>query len=97
MRPTRVSSEEVPNGNELLTFHGCAPEAMDVGNPDSIVQTGFLKKYWKSSAGDWQRFFGPGFYFGLQASKAHERPAAPDEGGAGWLPHRSLHGGCGDL
>ena len=44
MRPTRVSSEEVPNGNELLTFHGCAPEAMDKGNPDSIVQTGFLKK-----------------------------------------------------
>ena len=43
---------------------------MDV---DSIVQTGFLKKYWKSSAGDWQRF-GPGFYFGPQASKAHEYP-----------------------
>ena len=69
----QISSEEVPNGNELLMFHGCAPEAMDVDNPDSIVQTGFLKKYWKTSAGDWQRF-GPGFYFGPQASKAHEYP-----------------------
>ena len=46
---------------------------MDVSNPDSIVQTGFLKKYWKSAAGDWQRF-GPGFYFALQSSKSHEYP-----------------------
>ena len=45
MRPTReTSSEDVPNGKELLAVHGCAREAMDVDNPDSIVQTGFLKK-----------------------------------------------------
>ena len=63
----------VANGNELQVFHGCTAVAMDVDNPDSIVQTGFLKKYWKTSAGDWQRF-GPGFYFGQQASKSHDYP-----------------------
>ncbi len=63
----------VANGNELQVFHGCTEGAMDIHNPDSIVQTGFLKKYWKTSAGDWQRF-GPGFYFGQQASKSHEYP-----------------------
>ena len=44
---------------------------MDVTNPDSIVRTGFLKKYWQTDR--WQRF-GPGFYFGPQASKSHEYP-----------------------
>lgn len=65
--------DAVVNGNELLCFHGCANAAMDVSNPDSIVQTGFLKKYWQTSAGAWQRF-GPGFYFGTQSSKSHEYP-----------------------
>ena len=59
-----ISVGGVMNGNETQVFHGCAEEAMDAANPASIVRTGFLKKYWKSSAGDWQRF-GPGFYFGL--------------------------------
>ena len=51
--------------NVTYPFHGCVEAAMDVTNPASIIQTGFLKKYWKTSAGDWQRF-GPGFYFGQQ-------------------------------
>ena len=50
----------VLHGKETLVFHGCAETAMDVANAESIIQTGFLKKYWKTSAGDWQRF-GPGF------------------------------------
>jgi serine/threonine protein kinase len=56
------------NQNERLLFHGCHTEAMA-----SIVENGFQKKYWKSSAGSWQRF-GPGFYFALQASKSHDYP-----------------------
>jgi hypothetical protein len=63
----------VVNGNETHVFHGCAEAAMDLANPSSIIRTGFLKKYWKTSAGEWQRF-GPGFYFGQQASKSHEYP-----------------------
>ena len=50
----------VPNAHEIFVFHGCTEAAMDLDNPNSIIRTGFLKKYWKSSAGDWQRF-GPGF------------------------------------
>ncbi len=68
-----VSVNGVRNGNETQVFHGCTEAAMDIANPNSILQTGFLKKYWKTSAGDWQRF-GPGFYFGQQASKSHEYP-----------------------
>lgn len=59
--------------NVIYPFHGCTEAAMDAANPTSIVRTGFLKQFWKSSAGDWQRF-GPGFYFGQQASKSHEYP-----------------------
>ena len=55
-----VSVGGVVNGNETLVFHGCTEIAMDLDNPNSIIRTGFLKKYWKSSAGEWQRF-GPGF------------------------------------
>lgn len=68
-----ISVNGVVNGDEKLMFHGCAETAMDIANDDSIVKAGFLKKFWKSSAGDWQRF-GPGFYFGPQSSKAHEYP-----------------------
>lgn len=50
------------NGNEQLVFHGCAEEAIP-----SILANGFQRKFWKSAAGDWQRF-GPGFYFALQVS-----------------------------
>ena len=50
----------VPNGGETLVYHGCTQNAMDPANPDSIIRKGFLKVYWKTSAGDWQRF-GPGF------------------------------------
>jgi len=69
----KISVDGVVNGNETLVFHGCPDAAMDPANADSIVQTGFRKEYWRSSAGDWQRF-GPGFYFGQQASKSHEYP-----------------------
>ena len=55
-----ISVNGVVNGNELMFFHGTPAAAMDPASPDSIIQTGFLKKYCKSSAGDWQRF-GPGF------------------------------------
>eukprot|EP01046_Picozoa_sp_COSAG06_P033025 COSAG06_NODE_3342_length_5481_cov_2.258826_1_plen_267_part_10 len=54
--------------SEQLVFHGCADEAIP-----GILESGFLKSFWKSAAGDWQRF-GPGFYFALQASKSHEYP-----------------------
>ena len=47
-------------GNETQVSHGCADTAMSLDNADSIIQTGFLKKYWKTSAGNWQRV-GPGF------------------------------------
>ena len=72
-RGVTPAGRAVVNGNETQVFHGCTEAAMDVANPNSIVRTGFLKKYWKTSAGDWQRF-GPGFYFGQQASKSHEYP-----------------------
>ena len=55
-------------GNEVLAFHGCSEAACH-----SISQQGFLRQYWKSAAGNWQRF-GPGFYFALDASKSHEYP-----------------------
>jgi hypothetical protein len=61
------------DGGDTMVFHGCIESAMDLANPDSIIRTGFSKKYWKTSAGNWQRF-GPGFYFGQQASKSHEYP-----------------------
>jgi hypothetical protein len=54
----------VPNGNETLLFHGCGWEAD--GPLSSIAAEGFLKRYWTTAAGSWQRF-GPGFYFGEQA------------------------------
>eukprot|EP01043_Picozoa_sp_COSAG02_P081203 COSAG02_NODE_19710_length_868_cov_1.011704_1_plen_192_part_10 len=53
---------------EKLLFHGCAPQHVL-----TIPGEGFLKKYWKSSAGSWQRFQ-PGFYFALQSSKSHDYP-----------------------
>eukprot|EP01043_Picozoa_sp_COSAG02_P052292 COSAG02_NODE_5610_length_4190_cov_4.748717_3_plen_539_part_00 len=59
---------EVLNGNEVMVFHGCKEAAVK-----SIVEHGFKKEFWRSAAGDWQRF-GPGFYFALQASKSHEYP-----------------------
>ena len=55
-------------GNEVLVFHGCSEAACH-----SISQQGFLRKYWKTATGSWQRF-GPGFYFALDASKSHEYP-----------------------
>eukprot|EP01043_Picozoa_sp_COSAG02_P044551 COSAG02_NODE_3990_length_5943_cov_3.596680_3_plen_723_part_01 len=58
-------------GNEQLVFHGCAEDAIP-----GILESGFLKSFWKSAAGSWQRF-GPGFYFALQASKSHEYPLGP--------------------
>jgi hypothetical protein len=58
---------------EQLVFHGCSDTAIDPDSPDSILTRGFLKKYWKTSTGSWQRF-GPGFYFALQSSKSHEYP-----------------------
>ena len=51
-----------------MLFHGCAPKYVL-----TISSEGFLKRYWKSSAGDWQRFQ-PGFYFALQSSKSHDYP-----------------------
>eukprot|EP01048_Picozoa_sp_COSAG05_P014360 COSAG05_NODE_1620_length_4389_cov_56.700466_1_plen_1167_part_00 len=54
--------------NEHLLFHGCSDEALAC-----ITQDGFLKQFWTSAAGEWQRF-GPGFYFALQSSKSHEYP-----------------------
>lgn len=88
-RMTQVSVQEVSNpelqarydaykvsigsNSERLVFHGCAPSALDPSEPDNIPQHGFLKKFWKTAAGDWQRF-GPGFYFALQSSKSHEYP-----------------------
>ena len=53
---------------ESLVFHGCAPEYVM-----TIPGEGFLKKYWTSSAGSWQRFQ-PGFYFALHSSKSHDYP-----------------------
>jgi hypothetical protein len=53
---------------ESLLFHGCSQEAMP-----SIIERGFLKSYWTTAAGSWQRF-GPGFYFALQSSKSHDYP-----------------------
>jgi hypothetical protein len=53
---------------EKLLFHGCAP-----AHVLSIPKEGFLKKFWTSSAGSWQRFQ-PGFYFALQSSKSHDYP-----------------------
>lgn len=52
----------IRNGNEQLVFHGCAADAIP-----SILANGFQKRFWKSAAGNWQRF-GPGFYFALQVS-----------------------------
>ena len=56
---------------EMLLFHGCAVEALP-----SIIEQGFLKKFWTSAAGSWQRFQ-PGFYFALQSSKSHDYPLGP--------------------
>ena len=58
----------VVDGNELMVFHGSAHDAVE-----SIARGGFRAEYQRSAAGAWQRF-GPGFYFALQASKAHEYP-----------------------
>jgi hypothetical protein len=59
------------DANEQLVFHGCAGVAIA-----GITEQGFLKSFWKTAAGDWQRF-GPGFYFALQAHKSHEYPLGP--------------------
>ena len=64
-----ISHSGVVNGNEVLVFHGCSESTITLGAPDNMLEHGFLKKYWKTSAGAWQRF-GPGFYFGQQASKS---------------------------
>lgn len=53
---------------DQLVFHGCSSEALH-----SIVEFGFDRSYWKSAAGDWQRF-GPAFYYALNSSKSHEYP-----------------------
>ena len=53
---------------EKLLFHGCA-----AAHVMTIPGEGFLKKYWTSSAGSWQRFQ-PGFYFALHSSKSHDYP-----------------------
>lgn len=68
-----ISNADVVNGNELLFFHGCLESTIRLGEPNNMIEHGFLKQFWKSSAGAWQRF-GPGFYFGPQASKSHEYP-----------------------
>ena len=60
---TALDGSTLPNGNEQLVFHGCAADAIP-----SILAHGFQRKFWKSAAGDWQRF-GPGFYFALQVSE----------------------------
>lgn len=57
-----LDGSTLPNGNEQLVFHGCAADAIP-----SILANGFQQRFWKSAAGDWQRF-GPGFYFALQVS-----------------------------
>merc|ERR1712086_1186938 len=54
-----LSADGVLNGGETLVYHGCTESAMDLANSNSIIRTGFQKKYWKTSAGNWQRF-GPG-------------------------------------
>lgn len=64
----RVAVENGGDSDEHLLFHGCSEQAMH-----AIQHVGFLKKFWTTAAGDWQRF-GPGFYFALQSSKSHEYP-----------------------
>ena len=54
--------------HEQSVFHGCSEEVVD-----SIAEHGLKKEFWRSSAGDWQRF-GPGFYFAPHSSKSHEYP-----------------------
>ena len=54
--------------NEQLFFHGSSEEAYA-----GIAETGFLKSFQTSAAGQWQRF-GTGFYFALHASKSHDYP-----------------------
>ena len=67
----RIAPGGAADANEQLVFHGCAEAAIA-----SISEQGFLKTFWKTAAGDWQRF-GPGFYFALQAHKSHEYPLGP--------------------
>ena len=60
----RIAPSGTPrDANEQLVFHGCAEDAIP-----AILERGFLKSFWKSAAGSWQRF-GPGFYFALQVSE----------------------------
>lgn len=66
---------------DQLVFHGCSSEALH-----SIIQFGFDRSYWKSAAGDWQRF-GPAFYFALNSSKSHEYPLKEMQA----LPPNSTH------
>eukprot|EP01043_Picozoa_sp_COSAG02_P033666 COSAG02_NODE_2309_length_9170_cov_10.752508_7_plen_536_part_00 len=55
-------------GNELFVFHASAHK-----NYVSLAADGFLKRYWRTATGSWQRF-GAGFYFAPDASKSHEYP-----------------------
>lgn len=64
----KIAAENDGDAHEQLLFHGCSELALE-----NIAKEGFLRKYWTTAAGQWQRF-GPGFYFALQASKSHEYP-----------------------
>ena len=57
-------------GNELFVFHGSAQT-----NYASLASEGFIKRYWRTATGAWQRF-GAGFYFAPDVSKSHEYPLA---------------------
>ena len=64
----KVAAENGGDADEQLLFHGCSEEALQ-----NIQRDGFSKKYWRTAAGEWQRY-GPGFYFAIQSSKSHEYP-----------------------
>ena len=63
--------KQLTEPGEKLVFHGCSVDSLP-----SIIAHGFLKKFWTSAAGSWQRFQ-PGFYFALQSSKSHDYPLGP--------------------
>ena len=52
--------------SSAFVLHGSADK-----NYASLASEGFLKKYWRTASGAWQRF-GAGFYFAPDASKSHE-------------------------
>ena len=69
----RQMPAEIMNGSEQLVFHGTDESAIKLGEPENILEHGFLTKFQRSGAGQWQRF-GPGFYFALQSSKSLDYP-----------------------